>query len=209
VLCCAAALAGAWMLALKLFFVIGIYILMMFAYSLFFKRVMILDCIIIALGFCLRAIAGAIAVGVLISPWLIICTFCLCLFMGFGKRRCEIAQLSSINALEYRRTLSDYTPELLSHILDVTSGIAVVCFLIYAMSDRTQQNFGNNNLVYTTPFVLYCVFRFSMLIQKGQFTGPVQIIWHDRPFQLGLVLWVLACVGIIYFGWDISALWSY
>jgi hypothetical protein len=94
-------------------------------------------------------------------------------------------------------------------MLDVTSGLAVVCFLIYGMSERTLENFGSNNLVYTTPFVLYCVFRFSMLIQKGRFTGPVQIIWKDRAFQLGLVLWVLFCIGIIYFSWDFSSLWSY
>jgi 4-hydroxybenzoate polyprenyltransferase len=209
VLCCLLGLGGAYLLSVKLFFVIAIYILMMVFYSLLFKRVMILDCIVISIGFCLRAIAGAVAVGVLISPWLIICTFCLCLFLGFGKRRCEIAQLESADALVYRNTLVGYTPELLNHMLDVTSGLAVVCFLIYGMSERTLENFGSNNLVYTTPFVLYCVFRFSMLIQKGRFTGPVQIIWKDRAFQLGLVLWVLFCIGIIYFSWDFSSLWSY
>jgi len=209
VLCCLLGLGGAYLLSVKLFFVVGIYVLMMVLYSLVFKQIMILDCIIIALAFCLRAIAGAIAVGVLISPWLIICTFSLCLFLGFGKRRCELAQLESAEALNYRNTLAGYTPELLNHILDVTSGIAVVCFLIYGMSERTLENFGSNNLVYTTPFVLYCVFRFSMLIQKGNYTGPVQIIWRDRAFQLGFVLWVLFCIGIIYLGWDLSSLWSY
>ena len=89
---------------------------------------MILDCIVISVGFCLRAVAGAIVVGVIISPWLIICTFALCLFLAFGKRRSEVALLGSRGS-EFRRNLAGYTPELLAHMLDVTSGIAIVGFL--------------------------------------------------------------------------------
>jgi len=169
----------------------------MVLYSLLLKRMMILDCVIISIGFCLRAIAGAVVVDVLISPWLIICTFALCLFLAFSKRRSEIAQLRE-NSESFRRTLAGYTPELLAHMLDVTSGLAIVCFLLYAMDKRTLDIFGTNNLVYTTPMVLYCVFRFSALIQKGRYSGPVQLIVSDRPFQIGFVLWVLSCIGIIY-----------
>jgi len=94
--------------------------------------------------------------------------------------------------------LAGYTPELLSHMLDVTSGLAVVCFLLYAMDDRTLRIFGTNNLVYTTPLVLYCIFRFSLLIQQGSYSDPLQLMYKDLPFQIGLVLWVLSCIGIIY-----------
>jgi 4-hydroxybenzoate polyprenyltransferase len=169
----------------------------MVLYSLLLKRMMILDCIVISIGFCLRAIAGAVAVGVFISPWLIICTFALCLFLGFGKRRSEVIQITE-NREAYRKTLAGYTPELLSHMLDVTSGIAVICFLLYAMDDRTRQVFGTNNLIYTTPLVLYCVFRFSALVQKGRYSGPVNLILADLPFQIGFILWALSCTAIIY-----------
>jgi hypothetical protein len=158
---------------------------------------MILDCAIIALGFCLRAVAGAVVISVFISPWLMICTFALTLFLGFGKRRGEIAQLRD-NSEAFRRTLGEYTPELLAHMLDVSSMLAVACFLLYAMDSRTREVFGSNNLVYTTPVVLYCIFRFSALTQKGMYSDPVRLILKDRPFQLGLVLWAVLCVGIIY-----------
>jgi 4-hydroxybenzoate polyprenyltransferase len=169
----------------------------MIFYSLIFKRMLILDCVIISIGFCLRAIAGAVVLSVFISPWLIICTFALCLFLAFSKRRGEIILLGE-SSDSFRQTLAGYTPELLSHMLDVTSGLAVVCFLLYAMDDRTLRIFGTNNLVYTTPLVLYCIFRFSLLIQQGTYSDPLQLIYKDLPFQIGLVLWVLSCIVIIY-----------
>jgi len=196
-LCAVAAVIGSFLLAGSFAIVILAYIALMILYSLLFKRMMILDCVVISIGFCLRAIAGAVVVGVFISPWLIICTFALCLFLAFSKRRGEIILLRE-NSESFRRTLAGYTPELLAHMLDVTSGLAVVCFLLYAMDDRTLRIFGTNNLVYTTPLVLYCIFRFSLLIQQGRFSGPLQLIYKDLPFQIGLVLWVLSCIAIIY-----------
>jgi len=197
VLCAAAAIIAAFLLGQAFASIILIYIVLMVFYSLLLRRVMILDCVVIATGFCLRAVAGAVVVDVFISPWLIICTFALCLFMAFGKRRSEIAMLQGDSEL-FRNTLGGYTTELLAHMIDVTSGLAVVCFLLYAMDDRTLQTFGNNHLVYTTPLVLYCIFRFSSLIQTGKYLGPVEFILHDLPFQIGFVVWVIASVLIVY-----------
>jgi 4-hydroxybenzoate polyprenyltransferase len=196
-ICAIVAIAGSFRLAWEFGLIIMGYIALMILYTGLLKRVMIMDCVVLATGFCLRAIAGAVLVNVFISPWLIICTFALSLFLAFGKRRSEIAQLG-VNSTAFRKTLGGYTPELLAHMLDVTSGLAIVCFLLYAMDDRTFHVFGTNNLVYTTPFVLYCVFRFSALIQKGQYLGPVELTLNDRPFQIGFLLWVVACVSIIY-----------
>jgi len=202
VLCAIVAIVGSFLLAHSFALIILTYVVLMILYSLLLKRMMILDCVIISIGFCLRAIAGVVVLQevyeeVFISPWLIICTFALCLFLAFSKRRSEIAQLRE-DSESFRQTLAGYTPELLAHMLDVTSGLAVICFLLYAMDDRTFRLFGTNNLVYTTPLVLYCIFRFSALIQKGKFSGPVQLILHDWPFQIGFVLWVISCIGIIY-----------
>lgn len=196
-LCAAAAIIGSFLLVRSFAAVILAYIVLMILYSLLFKRMMILDCIVISVGFCLRAIAGAVVVGVSISPWLIICTFALCLFLAFSKRRGETILLGE-NSESFRRTLAGYTPELLAHMLDVTSGLAVVCFLLYAMDERTLHIFGTDNLVYTTPLVLYCIFRFSLLIQQGTYSDPLRLIYKDLPFQIGLVLWVLSCIAIIY-----------
>lgn len=196
-LCAAVAIIGGFLLNRTFAIVILMYIGLMILYSLLLRRIMILDCVVISVGFCLRAVAGAVVVEVFISPWLIICTFALCLFLAFGKRRSEIAQLQE-DSESFRNTLAGYTPELLAHMLDVTSGLAVVCFLLYAMDDRTFQIFGNNNLVYTTPLVLYCIFRFSALIQTGKFSDPVKFILNDLPFQIGFIIWVVGCIGIIY-----------
>ncbi|MBW8002778.1 MAG: decaprenyl-phosphate phosphoribosyltransferase [Planctomycetes bacterium] len=211
VICFLAAIVGSFLLTDTLAFIIIVYIVLMIIYSLIFKHVMILDCIIISIGFCLRAVAGAVVIGADISTWLIVCTFALCLFLGFSKRRSEIAQLGE-NSEAFRRTLAGYTPELLAHMLDVTSGLAIVCFLLYATDDRTIRVFGTNNLLFTTPLVLYCIFRFSALIQKGKFSGPVQLITNDRPFQFGALLWVLSCITIIYanrLGINLNSIWAY
>ncbi len=195
--CAVLALGGSLLLSRALALIILAYLTLIGLYSLGLKRVMILDCVIIAVGFCLRAIAGAVVIDVFISPWLVICTFALCLFLAFSKRRGEIAQLQE-NSEAFRKTLGEYTRELLVHMVDVTSVLAVICFLMYAMADQTKELFGTNNLVYTTPLVLYCIFRFSALTQKGVYSDPVRLIFHDRPFQVGMFLWAALCVWIIY-----------
>lgn len=196
--CGLAALVGSLLLSAALALIVLGYMLLMTLYSLGFKRVMILDCATIATGFCLRAVAGAVVIDVFISPWLVICTFALTLFVAFSKRRGEIAQLQA-DSEAFRKTLGEYTPELLSHMLDVSSVLAVVCFLLYAMDSRTRELFGTNHLVYTVPFVLYCIFRVSALTQKGSYSDPVRLILRDLPFQIGFVLWGVLSVAIIYF----------
>jgi len=195
--CGALALAGSLLLSPTLAVIILTYMALMVLYSLGLKHIMILDCAVIAAGFCLRAVAGAVVIDVFISPWLVICTFALTLFMAFSKRRGEIAQLQA-NSEAFRKTLGEYTPELLAHMLDVSSVLAVACFLLYAMDFRTRELFGTNDLVYTTPLVLYCIFRFSALTQKGAYSDPVKLILRDRPFQIGFVLWIVLCIVIIY-----------
>jgi 4-hydroxybenzoate polyprenyltransferase len=197
VVCLVPALIGGALLSPGLAAVLLTYVVLMILYSLGLKHIMILDCAIIAAGFCLRAVAGAVVIDVFISPWLVICTFALTLFLAFSKRRGEIAQLQE-SSEAFRRTLGEYTPELLAHMLDVSSVLAVICFLMYAMDSGTIERFGTNSLVYTTPVVLYCIFRFSALTQKGLYSDPVKLILRDRPFQIGLLIWTVLCVGIIY-----------
>jgi 4-hydroxybenzoate polyprenyltransferase len=197
IVCAALAIVGSFLLTPYFALIVILYIVLMVLYSLLLKSVMILDCLAISIGFCLRAIGGAVVVGVFISPWLIVCTFTLCLFLAFSKRRSEMVQLHG-DSESFRRTLADYTPELLGHMVDVTSGLAIASFLLYATDAQTVERFGTINLVYTSPLVVYCIFRLSALMQKGRFSGPVELILADLPFQIGLVLWVLSCVVIIY-----------
>ena len=211
VICAAVSLVCSYMLVRELSYIIGTYIVLMILYSVLFKELLILDVITISIGFVLRAAAGAVVVGVFISPWLIICTFALCLFLGFGKRRSELAVLAE-NSESFRRTLGQYTPELLGHMLDVTSVLAIVCFLIYSMDERTVAFFGTKALVFTVPLVLYCIFRFSLLVQKGMYSGPVEIILRDVPFQIGFILWIVSCIFLVYagrLGFDVFGVMAY
>jgi 4-hydroxybenzoate polyprenyltransferase len=199
-----AALAVAWTRRIELVGIIAAYFLLQLAYSLLLKRKMLLDAICIALGFVLRAAAGAVAIGVQISPWLFICTFTLCLFLAFCKRRNESAALhDAATAEEHRRTLGGYTPELLTHLITLSAAIAVVAFLVYALSDRTVERFQTNYLVYTLPLVIYGIFRLAMLSMFGRYADPTDLALRDRPFQLVIVIWVVAVIVIIRFGPDL------
>ena len=179
------------------------YAILQTAYTFWLKHTTLLDVIAIGLGFVLRAVAGAVVVHVTISPWLVICTFTLCLFLGFSKRRCELnsmAEKPNNDAARHRRTLAEYTPELLNHMTTLAAGIAVVSFMLYATDKRTLEEFHTNYLVYTLPIVVYAIFRFALLVEHGRVDGPTAVVLHDRPFQAAIVLWGAAVLVIIYRG---------
>ncbi len=181
------------------------YVVLMVLYNLVLKRQVILDVSTIAIGFLLRAIAGALAVQVPISPWLMVCTYTLCLFLGFGKRQCELAAFdSAAEAGNHRATLLHYTPHLLSHLLTTSAGIAIVTFLVYTLDPATQAKFGGHLLVYTTPLVFYGVFRYTMLVQSGRHSGPNEVLLADKPFLGTVLAWALAAIVIVYRGQEIQ-----
>jgi len=178
------------------------------AYTFLLKQVTLVDVIVIGLGFVLRAVAGTVLVHVELSHWLVLCTFTLCLFMGFSKRRCELTDLAENggrDAAAHRRTLAEYTPELLNHMTTLTAGIAVVSFMLYATDKRTLDVFGTNYLVYTLPLVVYAIFRFALLVEHGRVDGPTAVLLRDRPFQVALLLWAAAALVIVYKGRDLRA----
>ncbi len=184
--------------------VLGNYVLMNLAYTYWLKRRVIVDVIIIAIGFVLRAVAGGVAIGLGTSPWLIVCTFTLCMFLGFGKRQCELAVMGdAANAARHRQTLAGYTPDLLNHLTSVTAGIAIVTFLLYAMDRTGHQPFDKHYLILTLPLVVYAIFRYAMLIRSGRVSGPTDILVKDRPFVMTILLWAAAAVVVVYWGADL------
>ncbi len=190
------------------------YLVLTLAYSLTLKRRVILDVIVVSFGFVLRAFAGSAAVGVPTSEWLIACVFTLCLFMGFGKRRCEIAMIGNADDIcQHRRTLVRYTPDLLNHLLAVSAGIAVITFLLYTLDTSAHPSpFQKQHLFYTLPVVIYGIFRFAMLTELGVYSGPTEIVLKDRAMLLAIVLWAICALVIAYqnalFGpGGISGLW--
>lgn len=187
--------------SVPLLIMVGVYVLLQICYSEILKHKVLLDVICIAIGFVLRASAGAIAIGVEISPWLFICMFTLCLFLGFCKRYNEVVTLGDVTvAGKHRPTLLEYTPDLLTHLITISAGIAVVGFLLYSLNIRTVEHFGTDYFVYTLPVVVYAIFRFAMLSMKGVYTDPTDIILHDRAFQVTVVVWFTMAMVIISYG---------
>ncbi len=181
---------------------VGGYLVLMLAYTLFLKHEPILDVIIIACGFVLRTMAGAVAVDVYISPWLVVCTFTLCLFLGFGKRRSEIYALNNADmAAQHRKTLTRYSADLLNQLLSTSAGIALVTFMLYIMGTETLPGqtvvFDKKPLLYTFPLVAYGLFRYAMLIESGEVTGPTDIILKDRILLAVVVLWMITSAAIV------------
>lgn len=201
-------LGGGLRLDFGFFAVAAVYVLLQVAYTLWLKHVVLLDVIVIGLGFVLRALAGTVIIHVEISHWLVLCTFTLCLFLGFSKRRCELNAMAGsggTDAAGHRKTLALYTPDLLNHMTTLTAGIAVVSFMLYATDARTLKVFGTDYLVYTLPMVVYAIFRFALLVEHGRVDGPTAVVLRDRPFQAAIVLWAVAVLVIVYRGRELGA----
>ncbi|MDP6381143.1 MAG: decaprenyl-phosphate phosphoribosyltransferase, partial [Phycisphaerae bacterium] len=169
------------------------------------KHLAIIDVITISIGFVLRATAGVAAINGVLAPestielsyWLLVCTFSLCLFMGFAKRMAERAALGETAGL-HRRVAPFYTTQRLDHMLSVSAALAMITYILYCVSPRTMDEISHSaNMIYTIPFVLYGMFRFYALTLDGSVRGPVEIILGDKGIWAALAGWVAASVIII------------
>lgn len=194
----AIAILGAWALNRSFAVVVFVYLAVCLFYSLKLKDIVILDVILIASGFVLRAISGAVLIGVEASEWLVLCTSMVALLIGFGKRRHELVLLSEI-AGNHRRSLNEYSLEFLNSIMNICGGAAVITYAIYTCSDETVKRIGSRGMLLTVPFVIYGVFRYLFLVQKGIEGGnPVQLLFRDRSSAVNLLLWIIASGMVIY-----------
>lgn len=184
-----------YMLHKTFFNICLIYFITFILYSLFLKHVVILDVLVISCGFVMRAIAGAVVIDVRYSPWFIICTFLLSLFLSLAKRRHELLLLNE-NATAHRRILEEYSPYFLDQMISVVTPSTMIAYTIYTLS----QDAISRNLEYTVPFVMYGIFRYLYLVhQKGKGGSPEMILLTDVPLIINILLWGSACVYIIYF----------
>lgn len=201
-ICVLLTIAGFGSLTLRPAFslVICIYVALSIAYSLGLKHIVIVDVMIIAFGFVLRAIGGALVLDVTPSAWLMLCTLLLALLIGFGKRRHELTMLQNI-ACQHRYSLSGYTVTLLDLMMTLSGGAAVLSFALYTMADETVARFGSRNLIITLPFVIYGVFRYLYLVHKNENSNredPSQLLVTDAPTFINVALWACAVCMIIY-----------
>jgi 4-hydroxybenzoate polyprenyltransferase len=176
------------------------YVALTTGYSLFFKHIVILDVLALASGFVLRVIIGAEAVEVQFSQWLVLCTFLLALFLGFGKRRHELVLLES-NAQSHRPILEEYSPQFLDMMMAVVTAGTMMSYVLYTMDAATIARFHGRSPIYTAIFVLYGIFRYLYLIhQRGSGGNPAQTIYTDRGLQLAVLGWVVSVFLLRYLG---------
>lgn len=196
----AAALWGASLLGSAFFVAAVVYFVTMTAYSFVLKNVVILDVLVIAFGFVLRAIAGALAIDEPFSSWLVICTLLLALFLALAKRRHELTLLAG-DAAGHRRILGEYSPYLLDQMINVVTASTLVSYALYTLAPETVEKFGTDRLVWTIPFVLYGIFRYLYLVHhKAQGGSPTTVLLDDRPILVTVALWAATVVALIYHG---------
>jgi 4-hydroxybenzoate polyprenyltransferase len=152
------------------------------AYCLWLKHRVIVDVLVIGIGFVIRLLAGCAAVGVEPSAWLVVCGFSLALVLGFGKRRTEVANLEG--ASEYRLPLRVYDTQKLDTLLGIGCSVCLLSYMLYTIDPETIRLHGTRYLIYTVPLVAYGLFRFVFKVQEGKGDGPVEILTGDRVFAL-------------------------
>jgi len=182
--------------------VASVYLVLMILYTLALKRLVMVDVMAISIGFVLRAVAGVAVLRnpVQLSPWLLLCTFFLALFLAVGKRRNERILLAE-KAEHHRRTLAEYPPELIDQLIPVVTAATVISYSIYTVSPATIDRVGGPELVYTVPFVVYGVFRYLYIIfHRSQGGSPSETLLTDPPTLINIVLWLGVVLWTLYRG---------
>ena len=193
----AVAVSAAFWLRPAFGWIAAAYLALFVGYSRALKHVVILDVLTIAIGFVLRAAAGAAAIAVPITQWLLVCTILGALFLGLCKRRHELTLLAD-SATEHRPILEEYNPYLLDQMIGVVTASTLVAYIIYCTSPETTEKFGTTHLVLTTPFPIYGIFRYLYLVHQRGVGSPSEVLLTDRPLLASIILWGLAVIAIIY-----------
>ncbi len=174
------------------------YFFLVLCYCLWFKRLIVMDCMVIASGFVLRVVGGAIAISVVPSHWLIACAFLLALFLAFSKRRQEMLTLSAA-AMDHRKVLGQYSITYLEQVNTILIAASVVAYALYTVAPETIERFGTDALIYGTVFVIYGMFRYLALINDPKLGGnPSKMLLRDHPLMITVVVWGFYNAAVIY-----------
>lgn len=189
----AGGLAGSFALNTRFGLLVSCYLALTLVYSTVLKHVVILDLLLITAGFVIRAAAGAVAIAVAISPWLVVCTTLLALFLGCAKRRAELA---NEGCEAHRRTLGDYTVPLLDQMLGITASTCLMAYFLYTFTPASTTGKAHPYMMITTPFVVYGLFRYLFLIHtRNAGDTPERLLIEDKPLLLNLALYVASVIA--------------
>jgi 4-hydroxybenzoate polyprenyltransferase len=175
------------------------YLALQILYSLVLKRWVILDVMVIALGFVIRVAGGGIAINVPVSNWLYLCTLLLAVFLGFAKRWHELSSLEG-EALAHRENLSEYSMPMLDQMLSIVAASCILAYGLYTVAQDTIDHVGSDRLKFTIPFVIYGIFRYLFLIhRRGAGGSPERVLLSDPPMIIDLVLYLAVAAWALYF----------
>lgn len=176
-----------------LFVLVSVFYFVLFLmYSIWLKHTVIVDVLTISIGFVLRAIAGSIAITVIISPWLVICTFLFALFLALGKRRHELGLLGN-NASNHRKILNEYSVSMLEQMISITTSSLIISYSMYTFLA------GNDYMMLTIPFAIYGLFRYLNLVHSSEFGGEPEMLFKDRPTLINMIAWMTFTIFILYY----------
>ncbi len=165
------------------------YLSLNLAYSFWLKRLVVIDCMCIALGFQLRVQAGAAAIAVEASHWLLLCTLFFSLFLAFCKRYEELSRQSEASG-RTRATMEDYTPSFLSMMIGPLAALSIRSYSLYTVSPETIATHGSDRLMFTVPIVTYGVFRYLFLVYRRSEGGdPAHLLFRDLPLVVSGILY--------------------
>ena len=187
-------------LSLPFWYTLALYGFLNIAYSFWLKQVVIVDVFIIAAGFMLRILAGVFAIEVVISSWLILCTLFVSMFLAVSKRRGELMLSAATDSYASRPVLKQYDVALLDQIMTVAASGMAISYALYTVAERTVTMYGTENLIFTTVFVLFGIFRYLFLMRGRKIDdNPMHLLLSDVPLIVNILLWFLTCVFIIYY----------
>lgn len=183
----------------EFFYISLFYACLNILYSLFLKSMVIIDIMVIALGFVLRVMIGAAVNHLVLYPWILISTFLLAIFLALIKRRQELLKIQDLHAGQVtRKTLQSYNLAMLDQMISIATATTLISYIMYALSPDVQQKFHTSKLYYTVPFVIFGIFRYLFLAYaRGEGESPADIIYTDIPFTLNILLWVTVFILLV------------
>jgi 4-hydroxybenzoate polyprenyltransferase len=173
------------------------YVVLVLLYSAILKQAVFLDVLVVAAGFVLRVVGGAVAINVPVSSWILVVAYLLALYLALGKRRTELALLGD-GAGHHRAVLGQYTLPLVDSAISVVLGATVLAYALYTVAPDTVAKVGSEGLLATVPIVLYGLFRYLYLLHSHDLGGsPTKALLTDRPLLVCVVIWLLVSAVVI------------
>lgn len=175
-----------------MFFIIALsYFVLIDLYTYWLKKMAVVDVMIISIGFVLRAIAGVVAIGVVLSPWLILCTFLLAMILAFGKRKQEIA-LHGEKSKEHRQSLQLYSAEMIDNFINISATLIIISYSLYTFLAASIW------MMITIPFVIFAVLKYMQLLNLKILGEETEMIFKNKAMVINIVLWLIVSLLILY-----------